>query len=45
VVVIPVHAEPDTGEPQLLMQPPESAEDSDADPDFDEFGDEDPEGF
>jgi len=45
VLVIPVHAEPDTGEPQLLMQPPESAEDSDADLDFDEFGDDDPGDF
>lgn len=44
VLVIPVHAEPDTGEPQLLMQPPESAEQSDAGPDVD-FGDDDPEGF
>ena len=45
VLVIPVHAEPDTDEPQLLMQPPESAEDSDAGLDVDEFGDDDPEGF
>ncbi|MGH8472919.1 MAG: hypothetical protein ACREVJ_10795, partial [Gammaproteobacteria bacterium] len=45
VLVIPVHTEPDTGEPQLLMQPPESAEESDADLDFDEGGDEDPGDF
>ncbi|MGH8544080.1 MAG: prepilin-type N-terminal cleavage/methylation domain-containing protein [Gammaproteobacteria bacterium] len=44
-LVIPVHAEPDTGEPQLVMQPPESAEDSDAGLDFDEVGDEDPGDF
>jgi len=45
VLVIPVHAEPDTDEPQLLMQPPESAEESDPNLDVDEFGDDDPEGF
>ncbi len=44
VLVIPIHAEPDTGEPQLLMQPPESAEESDAGQDVD-FGDDDPEDF
>ncbi|MGH8531420.1 MAG: prepilin-type N-terminal cleavage/methylation domain-containing protein [Gammaproteobacteria bacterium] len=45
VLVIPIHAEPDTGEPQLLMQPPESAEESGADLDPGEGGDEDPEDF
>ncbi|MGH8491455.1 MAG: prepilin-type N-terminal cleavage/methylation domain-containing protein [Gammaproteobacteria bacterium] len=45
VLVIPVHAEPDTGEPQLLMQPPESAEESDANSDVDELGEEDREEF
>ncbi|MGH8513690.1 MAG: hypothetical protein ACREV8_07080, partial [Gammaproteobacteria bacterium] len=41
VLVIPIHAEADTGEPQLLMQTPESAEDSDANQDGDGFGGED----
>ena len=45
VLVIPIHAEPDTGEPQLLMQPPESADESDPNLDVDEFGDEDLEGL
>ncbi|MGH8554188.1 MAG: prepilin-type N-terminal cleavage/methylation domain-containing protein [Gammaproteobacteria bacterium] len=44
VLVIPVHAEPDSGEPQLLMQPPESAQESDAGLDVD-FGDDDPDDF
>ncbi|MGH8507629.1 MAG: prepilin-type N-terminal cleavage/methylation domain-containing protein [Gammaproteobacteria bacterium] len=45
VLVIPLHAEPDTGEPQLLMQTPESADASDATLDFDEFDEEDSEDF
>ncbi|MGH8488749.1 MAG: hypothetical protein ACREXS_07790, partial [Gammaproteobacteria bacterium] len=45
VLVIPVHTEPDTGEPQLLMQPPESAGESNADPGGGDFGEEDPGGF